>query len=314
MVSAAGLIALDWGSSHLRAHRMGPDGLVLAVRQSDAGASRLSGGPAAFEAALATLVADWRAEGLPALACGMVGSAHGWCEAPYVEAPLPLVDLAAHVTRLPGLAGPPVAIVPGVRGRDAQALPDVMRGEETQLLGWASQQTEPAHATGLLVLPGTHSKWAHVSAGRLLRFDTRMTGELYALLREQSVLSRLMVPPASPDEAAFVRGVVAARAGAPHDLVHRLFTVRTLGLSGDIAPSGLADYLSGLLIGEELVAGLAQAGALAEGGVQLVGEVLLCERYQAGLQALGHHGTVHSEPLAARGLWELARRLGWCAG
>lgn len=316
MTAATRLIALDWGSSQLRACRLGADGAELELRSSDQGASRLHGGAPAFEAALRQLAGDWLLPGVPVLACGMVGSAHGWREAPYVDAPVQLDELHRHLVTVHGADGLCVHIVPGVRGLDDQQLPDVMRGEETQLLGWlAGPHSVLAQAT--VVMPGTHSKWVQLANGRLQSFATRMTGELYALLRQHSVLARLMPPDVQPQAGfaadAFVRGVRLAQQGRAGDLGHRLFSVRTLGLTGDMPPDGLADYLSGLLIGDEIAAGLAACDARDAGAeLTLIGEAALCERYRLALQACGRTARVQTSALAARGLWQAARHSGLC--
>ena len=308
---ATALIALDWGSSQLRAFRMGAGGVVLEQRASDDGASRLQGGAPAFEAALQRLAGDWLQQGgpgLPVLACGMVGSAHGWREAAYAACPLPLHTLHRQLTVVQAGGGVQVHIVPGVRGRGADGLPDVMRGEETQLLGLLATQPALA-AAATVVLPGTHSKWVQLREGRLQHFDTRMTGEQFALLREHSVLGRLMAPAEGFDAAAFVRGVDAARAAAGADLGRLLFSVRTLGLFGELPATGLADYLSGLLIGAELAAALPACSAAAP--LVLVGEPALCERYRLACAQWGRTAGVGDGPLAALGLWQVALQAGW---
>lgn len=305
MVTTARLIALDWGSTRLRAFLLGADGAVLASRQSEHGASTLSGG-AAFEQAFAAIRGDWPA--LPVLACGMVGSQHGWREAPYAPCPADAAALAEHALKL----SERFWILPGLMHDGVR--PDVMRGEETQIVGALALRPELA-AQSCLILPGTHSKWARVEAGRVTGFATHMTGELYALLRQHSVLARLMPAegasaPSSDATPAFVAGVDAAREGGDA-LSHQLFAVRTLGLFKRLPPEQLPDYLSGLLIGHEIAHELA-AGAPAH--LALVGAPALCERY---VQALGRFGlgAGPSAPLqldntAPAGLWQLAQTMG----
>ena len=158
-----------------------------------------------FPEALAKLLGDWHDVAAPRLACGMVGSRQGWREAPYVDCPAPLADLAAGIVHVEGDA---LAIVPGVRTRDGNGIPDVMRGEETQLAG-ASREREDRV---LAVLPGTHCKWALVERGRLIDFATFMTGEMYNVLLTHSILGRLAQPGGGRPGPAFARGV-AARPG-----------------------------------------------------------------------------------------------------
>jgi 2-dehydro-3-deoxygalactonokinase len=301
----ARLIAIDWGSSRLRAWLLGPGGAVLADRSSDDGASRLVGGAPVFAAALQALAADWLALRLPAIACGMVGSAHGWREARYVGCPAPLAELHRHTVTVDTPAGTPLHIVPGLLDEPAGGTPDVMRGEETQLAGLLA--LDPARtAQATVLMPGTHSKWVRLEGGRVAGFRTRITGELYAVLRQHSVLGRLM--PATDDGGehgdAFDAGVAGARQGAGSDLGAQLFAVRTLGLTGRLRAEALPDYLSGLLIGHELAAGLQAGGAR----LLLVGDPALCQRYGRALQAFGIQPAAVHGNTAIAGLWQLAQQ------
>ncbi len=299
-MTASRLIALDWGSTRLRAFLLGADGAVQAFRQSEQGASTLSGA-AAFEQAFNAVTGDWPV--LPALACGMVGSQHGWREAPYAPCPADAAVLVKHALQLSDR----LWILPGLMHDAGQ--PDVMRGEETQIVGAIALHPELA-AHACLVLPGTHSKWARVEAGRVTGFATHMTGELYALLRQHSVLARLMpadgaVPPFSQ---AFLAGVDAARKQGA--LGHQLFAVRTLGLFKRLPPEQLPDYLSGLLIGHEIGHELA-AGAPEH--LALVGDPALCERYALAMGRFGRFGAAAPLQLnntASAGLWQLAQTMG----
>jgi 2-dehydro-3-deoxygalactonokinase len=306
-VTAARLIALDWGSTRLRGWLLGDGGAVLAERSSADGASQLTGGAAAFDAALQALAGDWLALNVPVLACGMVGSAHGWREAPYVPCPVALDRLHEHCATLTTAGGALLRIVPGLIDDPADGTPDVMRGEETQLVGLLALDPSLASASTVL-LPGTHSKWATLRAGRVTGFRTRMTGELFALLRQHSVLARLM--PVGAGDAhwradAFDAGVDSARRGDGRDLGGQLFAVRTLGLTGRWPGDALPDLLSGLLIGHELVAGLAACG---NAPLALVGESALCRRYERALQAFGVAPAVVQSNTATAGLWHLAQQ------
>lgn len=298
-MTAARLIALDWGSTRLRAFLLGDGGEVLATRQSDAGAATLQGAEA-YAGALGALVGDWRAQhpALQLLACGMVGSQYGWREAPYVRCPADAAALAGRVLKLDEA----LSIIPGLV--DDAARPDVMRGEETQIVGALALHPELAD-DACLVLPGTHSKWARVKAGRVTGFATHMTGELFALLRQHSVLARLMPAdgssPASPE--AFLQGVDAARDGG--GLAHQLFAVRTLGLFNKLGAEQLPDYLSGLLIGHEIASEpVGTAMRLA-----LIGDPALCARYAQALRHLGRPEPLRLDNTAPAGLWALAQTL-----
>lgn len=298
-MSQARLIALDWGSTRLRAFLLGDGGEVLATRQSDAGAATLKGAEQ-YAAALAALVGDWRADhpGIQLLACGMVGSQYGWREAPYVRCPADAAALAAQVLKL----DEQLSIIPGLV--DDAAQPDVMRGEETQIVGALALHPELAE-DACLVLPGTHSKWARVRGGQVTGFATHMTGELFALLRQHSVLNRLMPAdgssPASPE--AFLKGVDAARVQG--GLGHQLFAVRTLGLFKQLDSEQLPDYLSGLLIGHELASELRGAPTR----VALIGDPALCARYAQALTHLGQPAPLLLDNTAPAGLWALAQTL-----
>jgi 2-dehydro-3-deoxygalactonokinase len=292
-LAAARFIGADWGSSHLRLFLVGDAGHVLDMRHSADGASVLAGGAASFAQALRSLAGDWlrTRPDLPVVACGMVGSAHGWQEVPYADCPARAADLAARAQAVATPSPCSVYIVPGLLHLPAHGAPDVMRGEETQVVG--ALVAHPALAAGAtLVLPGTHSKWVRVDDGAITGFATHLTGELYALLRQHSVLGRLM--PAATDAdafraAPFLAGVDAARAAGAGELGHLLFSVRTLGLTGRLEGADAPDYLSGLLIGSEVAAGLRWRAAhdLAAHPVALVGEDALTERYRLAMTTLG---------------------------
>lgn len=312
MTQRARLIALDWGSSSLRAYLLGAQGQVLVTRASDGGASRLAGGDEAFAEQLRSLAGDWMdAEpGVPVLACGMVGSKHGWREAPYLECPTPLGALHGTAVTAEGSGGLRVRILPGVRCMDVNGSFDVMRGEETQVCGLLADHPRLARAC-TVVLPGTHSKWVQVQGGCIETFATSMTGELFTLLRQHSVLSRLMAPAAAFEAAAFDDGVRCAGRDGAGALQRHLFSVRTHGLFGSIAPAALADYLSGVLIGDEIA--MALRGLADDAPLALAGEEALCERYRRCLAAFGRTPAMVAGNTAARGLWEQALQAGWVA-
>lgn len=301
MVAAPALIAIDWGTSHARACWLDAHGHVQHEHSAPLGVLNVPAG--GFAAALDELLAGAPHDGLPMLACGMVGSRQGWIEAPYRECPADAEAIASALNPVPGTR---LVIVPGLICRAADGVPDVMRGEETQILGALDEGALPS-AAQVVVLPGTHSKWAIVREARIETFATFLTGELYAVLREHSILGRLAT--AGDDPAAAEAGV--RRSLAAHaDLSHDLFSARTLALCGELAPDRIADYLSGLLLGAELAAGrrwLQRQRALGE-SVLLIGEAGLCERYRGAFAIAGVDATIGSPHAAARGLWRLARR------
>ncbi len=301
-MSAARLIALDWGTSSLRAWRLGEGGKLLAQRQQPWGLMHLPEG--GFEAALHGMAKGWLDDGVPLIAAGMVGSAQGWREVPYVDCPAGAEALAAGLLAADAGGGLKLHIVPGVR----HARPDVMRGEETQCLGALALQPGLAeHST--LLLPGTHSKWLRVAQGRIVDFQTFMTGELYALLREHSILGRpaLSAGETSSDDA-FDRGVAAVRDAPLVGLSPLLFSARTLVLAGQLEAAHSLDYLSGLLIGEELRCALTQHDAAAP--LRLIGDASLCARYRRALVPHGIHEAPTLEGATVAGLWQVALRAG----
>jgi 2-dehydro-3-deoxygalactonokinase len=311
------LVALDWGTSNLRAYLMSAEGEVVETRRAARGILHLPapGGAAGFEQAFADIAGDWvRSHSTVSIvAGGMVGSAQGWIEAPYVRAPADVRTLAARAARVPSGLGPDVLIAPGVIFEPPDRQPDVMRGEEIKIAGAIAGEPSLGERAWF-VLPGTHSKWALVQERRIVSFATYMTGELYAVLREHSILGRLM-PPESTDagESAlgFEKGLEAARESSPGDLGHQLFAARTLGLTGRLPRNALADYLSGLLVGHELVSALAVSRTAREAGTPLVllGDAALCRRYARALEAFGAPARLQPDT-APRGLWELAQAAG----
>lgn len=238
-------IAADWGTSNLRVWAIGADGAILAKDASDQGMGRLT--PDTFEAALLDLIEPWLGQGVtPVIACGMVGARQGWIEAPYRATPCQAVDAKALTlapTRDPRIQ---VAIAPGL----SQARPaDVMRGEETQIAGVLLQDPK---FDGVLCLPGTHSKWAHISAEEVVSFQTFMTGELFELLSRQSVLRHGLAADGL-DEAAFDEALSDAISN-PAKFAARLFGLRAEGLLNGLSPLAARSRLSGMLIGIELAA------------------------------------------------------------
>ncbi len=296
------LIAIDWGTTSARAYRLDATGGVRATRSAPLGVGSLR--DKRFAAALDTLLDDWRDDEAPRIACGMIGSRQGWVEAPYVECP---ADLARFGRALTATPGGELAIVPGARCVDAAGVPDVMRGEETQLVGAIRHDD----ARVLAVLPGTHSKWALVERGRLIAFATFITGELYAVLLAHSILGRMAGE--SGDEAAgaaFDRGVARGAAGV--GLAHAVFGARTLALAGDLASEDVGDWLSGVLIGDEIrsARGWAREHGIETTGVRVIGDGMLVNRYVRALEALGVRAEAAPVAAAALGLFRIARHAG----
>ena len=296
------LIGLDWGTSSMRAYLLARDGTCL--DQASAALGILNIADRAFDAAYLRLCAKWQGEYglLPVIASGMIGSRQGWLEAPYVPCPATPEQIAARLARLQASDGAHVFFVPGLSWRNAQGMPDVMRGEDTQLLG----AIDNADA-GLWVLPGTHSKWVRSANGGIGSFATYMTGELYALLCKHSILGRLMPAAAADDPKAFQRGVVYGLS-ADAELPRKLFSARTLGLFGEVPAESLADYLSGMLLGAEIRDALSQSPQAS--AIGLIGEPALCDRYRIALEVAGVRAHATCADAAARGLWRIAAQAG----
>jgi 2-dehydro-3-deoxygalactonokinase len=290
------MIAIDWGTSTFRAYRLDTMGTVLDKRSAALGILNVEGGR--FAQALESQVQDWIEAGeQPIVMSGMIGSRQGWVEAPYVPCPAGLDAIAQAMQEVEWL-GRRGFIAPGLSARDGEGVPDVMRGEETQILG----VLDSLPASGAWIcLPGTHSKWVEVKERRILRFATHMTGEVFAVLREHSILGRMMSGAAS-DADWFDAGV--QRAQQPGGLLHQLFGVRAHGLFGELPDGAAASYLSGILIGHELA-----SVASGDGPVYLLGSSELAGWYQRALSHIGQACVALDPDAAVRGLFMLANRL-----
>ena len=291
------LIAVDWGTSSLRGALLDGEGRVLAEVSAPEGILNVP--PGRFAQVFRDNFGRWQ-ETYDALCLisGMAGSRQGWREAPYCPCPAGFADIAAKLLWIePGR----IALVPGLSCEE-RGVPDVMRGEETQVFG-ALDLLGLAEAQ--LVLPGTHSKWVTVRAGRVKQFRTFMTGELYALLRQHSILARTL--PESDGELdadAFRQGLAHARDSA--SLLHAAFSVRTLSLFERMPVAVQPSYLSGLVIGEELRAQSLDRTAPA---VIVIGSLALTARYQLALDSLGIASKANGAEATWRGLWAIARQL-----
>jgi len=299
---SAALIAVDWGTTNFRAYLLDGNGSVLDRLSDRRGILNIAGGD--FAAAYRELVGAWQApaDGPPALMAGMIGSRNGWVEAPYVDCPTDPAVLAGRLTSVPLADSRAIWVVPGIACRN-DGVYDVIRGEETQIAG-AIELSGRAGISAVYCMPGTHSKWVNVRDGAIAGFRTAMTGEVFSVLRDHSILGRLMS--AETDATlgpGFERGLDRARdAGG---LLHHLFGVRAEALCDAITDTDAADYLSGILIGHE-IRGLGDGG-----GVTLVGSESLNERYRRALTHYGHTvSSISGEDAVVAGLWALARQAG----
>lgn len=286
-------IIVDWGTTNFRAYRFA-GGAVAETRHAPAGI--LSVRDSAFEAVLEREIGDWIGPGSTIMLSGMITSRNGWLETPYVKTPATLADLAAN-TRHSGMrGGARLRFLPGVCMRAPRA--DVMRGEEIQVFG-----VTEANEDATVVLPGTHSKWVEVAAGRLVAFRTFFTGEMFALLRSHSIIGKVASDDtASPD--AFAAGVKQALAADSSGVLNDIFSVRAGVLLGIVPAGDVGERLSGILIGHEVRAGLATHKG--RGTIRLVGDAALCALYRHALEIAGAQAEIGPEQATVAGFQKLA--------
>lgn len=308
MSAASYLIALDWGTSSLRAALMDARGAVLQEVSTADGILSASAGPG-FRAVFDRVAGPWLQD-YPeniVLAAGMIGSRQGWREAAYLACPAGFHELGDGLVWMND-NDLSLGLVPGVSTQHADGTPDVMRGEEVQIFGALDALGVD---DGIFVLPGTHSKWAVVENRRIARFHTYMTGEVFALLRQHSILSRLMpdrdTTPWADGRASFIKACTLAAEGM---MLHRLFSIRSQGLLGSLSAEQQADYLSGLVIGEEVREALASIDGPVPRHVYLLCNPALFERYHAALLVFGVDSSCCIEQASFRGMHAIAREKG----
>lgn len=293
------MIVVDWGTSSFRAFRIADDGAIVDRRSSARGIMHVPDGR--FAETLRNEVGDWLKAGENrVLLAGMIGSRQGWKEAPYVPCPAGAAELGAALVDVP-FDGAQVKLVPGMNGVDLSGIAEVMRGEETQVVGALAA----IGRDGLACLPGTHSKWVRVEGGRIVRFTSHMTGEVFGALRDHTILGRMMKDGA-PNDEAFLAGV--ARSAEPGGLLHHLFGVRTQTLFGNLAETDGASYLSGILIGHEL---RAELGGMQGETVHLIGAPELVALYAQAIAACGSKAACHDGDASVRGLVMIGERTQW---
>ncbi len=281
---ATEIIGIDWGTTHLRAYRVAPDGSVIARCDGDDGVLRARGRFGQVCAGVLERLGA-RAGELPVVLSGMVGSTQGWQAVDYLGIDQPLRDLGRHLVPLHGADAPPRChLVPGYAVLPEQAGPeqgiDVMRGEEVQMLG--ATLLEPDARNRMMVLPGTHSKWAQVGGGLIRWFATYMTGELFACLSQHGTLGALMSR-SEESPGAFAEGV---RRAASARLAGALFSCRALVVTGAMPAEHAREYLSGVLIGAELQEALGRGGPAAR-SVSIIASSALAARYRDAAALLG---------------------------
>lgn len=269
-------IAVDWGTSHLRVLAIDAAGKTIARKSSNHGMGSLA--PPDYEQTLLTLIAPWLNDDTvtDVMCCGMVGARQGWIEVPYHTAPCPPVNATSTQEIETQDQRIRVLIISGICQKSPA---DVMRGEETQIAGFLADRRS---FSGMLCLPGTHSKWVHISGGEITHFKTHMTGELFQLLTSHSILQHSMVTDNWSD-TDFKKGVIEGYNNPGH-VVSNLFALRAEHLIADLAPTAAKSYLSGTLIGQEL--SIAR-GALTSEKIALIGADALADKYQLAMEIIG---------------------------
>jgi 2-dehydro-3-deoxygalactonokinase len=290
-------IALDWGTTSFRAYHVGGDGAILANLSAPEGILAVK--DKAFDETLESRIGAWD-KALPIMASGMITSRQGWIELPYVACPADLKSIAAAVHAHTSRQGRKIFFVPGISACGADGVPDVIRGEETQVLGASEGGAEH------FVAPGTHSKWIDARDGSITGFATYMTGEVFAVLKAHSILGRLMAAD-EVHEPAFERGVAAALAD-PGGFLHRIFSARTLPLFGEMPEAHVSSYLSGQVIGTEIAHAAAHRPQSA--AYRILATPALAGRYLAAMRVAGLNARLSPPEIAVKGLWLIAKAAG----
>lgn len=292
------LIAIDWGTSNFRAFLIDGGGKVLAKKFAKLGVLKIRRNQ--FELVLEREIVDWRkAYGdLPIIMAGMIGSRQGWQEVPYLSCPLALKSLSQNLQAVNRQTN--TWIIPGLRIDYPDGRVDVMRGEETQILGAIAHAPVEIH---VFCLPGTHSKWAYIKDHELFAFNSFMTGEIFTLLRKHSILGRLMLG-SNIDNSGFNRGLIWGERS--DSLLAQLFQVRTQVLAGTLNTKAVFGFLSGILIAHELHQAL--QSPIAHSKVALIANPRIANLYAKALQRHNIEGIImDADDVTATGLFKIAR-------
>lgn len=295
--------AIDWGTSSFRLWLLADDGAVLGERRSGEGMTTAAhtGFAAVLQAHLDALSAP---HSLPVIACGMVGARQGWIEAGYIDTPASISSILTGAVIVPGQSRD-IRILPGLAQR-SQAVPDVIRGEETQLLGAIPQD---ASGERIVCMPGTHSKWVRVANGSVTGFSTFMTGELFDVITKHSILMHAVAGAGDQpaDSAAFETAVKAAFA-KPALATNLLFTARAGQLLNGLTAAGAQAIVSGTLIGAEIAGGLSAAGG--DAAITLIASGRLQTLYEDAFRILSlPFATIDADAAVRRGLFAAARAI-----
>lgn len=269
-------IVVDWGTTNIRTYLVDDNGNIAKSRSAPRGVHNCNGN---YSEVLREFCGDWQSRWpqIPAYLCGMIGSRTGWCEAPYISSPAGADTLCRGLVAVPGESN--VFVVPGMRCITPTGTPDVMRGEESQVLG---ALVETGLQNALIILPGTHSKWVRVSDGHIHEFATFFTGEMYSLLHQHSSIGAVLDKKQRNSES-FRKGL--SQSVGPGGLLNQIFSARARTLCEDIDGQSMSDYLSGILIGSEFIHG--QQLFASKGELLLVGDHRLATLYQLAARNFG---------------------------
>ena len=298
-MKAGCLIAVDWGSSQFRAYLLDRGGTVIEKTENNGGVFRQQDG--GFANFLYASCDQWlnSASGLPVIMCGMIGSRQGWVETTYLKCPMAVRQLSQCLVKIPEVHANPVFIVPGITSNSISAFSDVIRGEETQIIGL---QSKYQLADTVICLPGTHSKWVSVSGDQINGFTTFLTGELYTAIKTTgSIQSVIRID--EFNKAAFEEGIRMSR--QPGGLSHHIFSVRSRLVSGESDQGAFSSYLSGILIGAEISAGLTFYPEIDK--ITLIGNRVLLHQYGLAFAEfdIGVE-PISSDGASVNGLWKIA--------
>lgn len=294
---SSSLIALDWGTSSFRAYLLNTDGTIQETISAPHGILAVK--DAAYDETLESHIGHWD-KALPIIASGMITSRQGWVELPYVACPANLKSIAAAVHPHTSKQGRKLLFVPGISYRNSGGIPDVIRGEETQVLGASEGGIEH------FVTPGTHSKWIDVENGEIKSFSTYMTGEVFALLKNHSILGKLMTGETN-NPAAFEQGVRASLKD-PAGFLRHIFSTRTLALFNEMPADHLSSYLSGQVIGTEIAHAIAKNSATAQ--YKILASPALGEHYMTAMKIAGLNVSYGEPDVVVKGLRRIAMTAG----
>lgn len=300
----AAFIAVDWGTTSFRLWLLSKTGEILAERRSSEGMTTAM--KSGFETVLDTHLRAINApDNLPVLVCGMAGARQGWVEAGYVDVPSSLSEVLKSATPVVGVQRD-IRILPGLAQRSIDR-PDVMRGEETQLLGALAGAYETG--TQLVCMPGTHSKWVNVRDFSVESFSTYMTGELFDVIAKNSILSHAITDAANfgPDYPAFQSAITDAYKN-PQMVSNLLFTVRSGQLLHGLSTTDAKAKLSGSLIGLEIAG--AHSNSTTDSAVILIASGALGELYKGAFKVLNiTYSAIDADDAVRKGLFAAAQRL-----